>query len=148
MKSRDATLEDSYFIHDTPCVEEAASHIKEILDAKYQPANLKEIVENCTNLSPEQREDLHALLMKYEDLFDGTLGHWKGDGYDIKLKEGVTPYHARAFPIPRIHEQTLRHEVDRLCQIGVLKKVNCSEWAAPTFIIPKMDHTVQFILDF
>ena len=32
-----------------------------------------------------------------------------------------------------------------LCKIGVLKKVNRSEWAAPTFLIPKKDKTVRFI---
>jgi Reverse transcriptase (RNA-dependent DNA polymerase) len=30
-------------------------------------------------------------------------------------------------------------------EIGVLKKVNRSEWAAPSFIIPKKDGTVRFI---
>ena len=30
----------------------------------------------------------------------------------------------------------------------VLRKVNYSEWAAPTFIIPKKDETVHFISDF
>ena len=39
-------------------------------------------------------------------------------------------------------------EVDRLCRAGVLRKVNRSEWAAPTFIIPKKDGTVRFISDF
>ena len=39
-------------------------------------------------------------------------------------------------------------EVERLCKVGVLKKVNRSEWAAPTFIIPKKDNTVRFISDF
>ena len=39
-------------------------------------------------------------------------------------------------------------EVERLVQIGVLKKINRSEWAAPTFIIPKKDGTVRFISDF
>ncbi len=39
-------------------------------------------------------------------------------------------------------------EVDRLITLGVLKKVNRSEWAAPTFIIPKKDGTVRFISDF
>jgi hypothetical protein len=35
-----------------------------------------------------------------------------------------------------------------LIELGVLKKVNCSEWAAPTFIVPKKDGTVQFTSDF
>ena len=39
-------------------------------------------------------------------------------------------------------------EVDQLCKVSVLKKVNQSEWAALTFIIPKNDNTVRFISDF
>jgi hypothetical protein len=47
-----------------------------------------------------------------------------------------------------VHEQTLKMEVERLCKEGVLKRTNRSEWAAPTFIIPKKDGTVRFISDF
>ena len=47
-----------------------------------------------------------------------------------------------------MHVETLKNEVERLCKLGVLKKVNRSEWAAPTFIIPKKDGTVRFISDF
>jgi len=32
--------------------------------------------------------------------------------------------------------QTLKAEVERLVKTGVLKKVNRSEWAAPTFVLP------------
>ena len=39
-------------------------------------------------------------------------------------------------------------EVERLIKEGVLRKINRSEWAAPTFIIPKKDGTVRFISDF
>ena len=39
-------------------------------------------------------------------------------------------------------------ECDRLCQIGVLKKVNNSENGYPTFIIPKKNERVRFISDF
>ena len=51
-------------------------------------------------------------------------------------------------PFPRSYETTLKMEVQRLCEAGVLRKVNRSEWAAPTFIIPKKDGTVRFISDF
>ena len=44
MKLRDATIEDSYYIHDSPCLQEAAECIKQILDAKYEPANLDELM--------------------------------------------------------------------------------------------------------
>ena len=39
-------------------------------------------------------------------------------------------------------------EVDRLVKAGILQKVNRSEWAAPTLIIPNKDKTVRFITDF
>ena len=89
-----------------------------------------------------------ALVSKYETLFDGTLGKWNGVEVDLELKEDAKPYHARPYPIPRVHLDTLKQEVERLCEIGVLKKVNRSEWAAPTFIIPKKDGSVRFISDF
>ena len=33
-------------------------------------------------------------------------------------------------------------------KIGVHRKVNCSEWGAPTFVIPKQYWTIRFISDF
>ena len=67
-------------------------------------------------------------------MFDGTLGKYTGSNYTIELKED-----AKTFPIPNIHE------VDRLIKIGVF---NNSQWAAPTFITPKINGTVRFISDF
>ena len=88
------------------------------------------------------------MLEEHEDLFDGTLGAWRSEKYRIELKPDAQPYHAKPFPVPKAHEAQLRTEVERLCKVGVLKKVNRSEWAAPTFIIPKKDGTVRFISDF
>jgi hypothetical protein len=53
----------------------------------------------------------------------------------------------RPYLVPRIHEATLKAEVNCLCQVGILKEVNQSKWGAPTFIIPKRVD-VQFITDF
>ena len=95
-----------------------------------------------------EKTKLHRLLRKHENLFDGTLGKWVGKPYEIELKEGATPHHARPYPLPRAHEKTLKMEIERLCKVGVLRKVNRSKWAAPSFIIPKKDGTVHFITDF
>jgi hypothetical protein len=88
------------------------------------------------------------LLKKHEDLFDDTLGTFTGAPHDIKLKDNVEPHHARPFPVPKIHELTLKSELDHLCELNVLKRVNRSQWGAPTFIIPKKDGTVRFMSDF
>ena len=60
-----------------------------ILDAKYNKADLQSIVENnCKHLSADQQNMLLQLLMKYESLFDGTLGDWKTTPVSFQLKEG------------------------------------------------------------
>ena len=78
-------------------------------------------------------------MKKYECLFDGNLGTWHGKPYDIKLKPDAEPYNWKPFPVPRIHEITLKQELDRLEYLKVIKKVNCSQWGAPTFLIPGKD---------
>jgi hypothetical protein len=81
-------------------------------------------------------------------LFDGTLGDWKTKPVSFQLKEGVSPYHGRAFPVPKVHKETIIKEVERLCQLGVLERQPASEWALPSFIIPKKDKTICFLSDF
>jgi hypothetical protein len=39
-------------------------------------------------------------------------------------------------------------EVERLCKLGVLERQPASEWALPSFIIPKKDKTACFVSDF
>jgi hypothetical protein len=78
----------------------------------------------------------------------GTLGTWKGTKYNIELQKGAKPYHGRPYSVPKAYEQSFRLEVDRLEKIGVLRKVNRSQWGAPTFVIPKKDKTIHFIMDF
>ena len=73
------------------------------------------------HLSTPHQNLLLALLLKYEELFDGTLGDWKLQPVSIELKGGAKPYHGRPYPIPKIHKATLLKEIDCLILIGVLK---------------------------
>ena len=147
-KPKDATVQTQYHVAESMAVNEATDRIKSILDAKYEAADLEQVCSAQDHLAIAEQQKLLALLNKYKDLFDGTLGKWKHNPIELELKPEAEPYHARPYPVPRCHAQTLKMEVERLCQIGVLKKVNRSEWAAPSFIIPKKDGTVRFINDF
>ena len=94
----------------------------EILDAKYEKANLAEIVsEHCAHLSSQQRNKMFRLLTKYEELFDGTLGDFKTDPVSLKLKKDAKPYHGRPYPIPHSQLDVFRKEVESLVELGVLK---------------------------
>ncbi len=81
-------------------------------------------------------------------LFDGNLGDWKTKPVSFQLKEGASPYHGQAFPVPKIHKDTLIKEVDRLVKLGVLEWQPASEWASPSFIMPKKNRTVCFLSNF
>ncbi len=129
--------------------QDATKRVTRILDAKYKKADLQLIVQNnCKHLSADHQKKILQLLKKYESLFDGTLGDWKTKPVSFQLKEGVSLYHGRAFPVPKVHKETIRKEVERLCKLGVLERQPASEWASPSFIIPKKDQTVHFLSDF
>jgi hypothetical protein len=96
--------------------------IVEILDAKYDKADLPSIVKNnCVHLSMPHQNLLLAVLLKYKELFDGTFGDRKLLPVSIELKEGAKPYHGRPYPIPKVHKATLRKEIDQIIAIRVLK---------------------------
>jgi hypothetical protein len=69
-------FEQSYHVANADIADEAIERIKQILDAKYEPADLLAVSKEADHLSVEKQTELHQSLIKYESLFDGTLGHW------------------------------------------------------------------------
>jgi len=107
---------------------EATHRAVEILDTSYEKADLPIIVSKCCNhLTTDQRNKLLRLLLTYEVLFDGTLGYWQTKPVSFELKPDAKPHHGRAFPVPNIHLKTLKTEVQRLVDLGVLEKQPSSE---------------------
>ena len=148
MKDNGELEKEVFHVQEPEAIGSATERLKGILDAKYEKADLREIARDARHLNERQQEQLHTVLEDFKELFDGTLGKWQMEPYDVELRDDATPYHARAYPIPKCHTDTLKLEVERLVEAGVLRKVNRSEWAAPTFIIPKKDGSVRFISDF
>jgi len=147
-KDGDASTKEACHAADSDPVEDAAHRVKRILGAKCDKADVEKICEEQAELDKQQREQLEESLRKCKALFDGQLGRLHGQEVKLELQEGAKPCHARAYNAPRCHMQTLKAEVERLVKIGVLKKVNRSEWAAPAFVIPKKDGSARFISDF
>jgi hypothetical protein len=154
MRAANCNINEHYNLQDPQDIDAmvgrlAGDKYKKILNAKYEKADLSKVIrEEYNHLNDNQQIGLLKLLIKYETLFDGTLGTWKGLKYSIDLKDNAKPYHGRPYSLPKAYERQFRIEVERLCQLGVLKRVNRSEWGAPTFVIPKKDRTIRFITDF
>jgi hypothetical protein len=115
-KEHDATVETSYYVEEPPVVQQATEQLKKILDAKYEKASPHDIASTQDHLTPCEQEQLKELLCKYKSLMDGTLGQWIGEPYDIQLKPGAKPYHAKAFPVPCMHLKTFKTEIECLHQ--------------------------------
>jgi transposase InsO family protein len=125
-----------------------AERIQGIIDAKYCQADLDKVVKECTHLTPAEQRALLSLLTKFEHLFDGTLGTWNTEPVDLELKDPTTkPYHSKPYPVPHSQEQKLKAEIKRLCEYGVLRKINISEWACPMFTISKPDGSLRSLAD-
>lgn len=123
------------------------SYVTKILDAKYEKMDIDEVIKVQTHLPISQKEDLRNLLEKHTKLFDGSLGVYPHKKVHLELTENAKPVHARPYPVPRIHLETFKKELEHLCQIGVLERADLSEWASPTFITPKKDGRVRWVSD-
>ena len=126
------------FAHDPSTTD--TERIQHIIESKYAPADLTEIVDLCKHLNHREQKLLLKLLQKFEDLFDGTLGAWNTESIQLELKTpNQTPYHAKPYPVPFSQEKKLKEEIARLCNYSILRKTNNSEWACPMFTISKPD---------
>jgi hypothetical protein len=95
-----ALRENTCFTQEPISTRSTTRRMVKILDAKYEKADLPAIIrENCSHLTVSDREKLLLVLLKFEPLFDGTLGDWKLPPISFELKEGMKPYHCRPYPI-------------------------------------------------
>jgi hypothetical protein len=123
--------------------------VVEILDAKYEKADLPAIIrENCSHLKASAREKILSVLLRFKSLFDGTLGDWNLPPVSFELKEGMRPYLGRPYPTPHRHKAVLMKEIKRLCNIGLLEWQPSLRWTLPMFILPKKDSTSAYDIRF
>jgi hypothetical protein len=78
-------------------------------------------------------------------MFNGTLGVYPHTKVHIDILPNAKPVHSRPYPVTRIHLKTFYTELNHLVRIGVLASQQESEWASPSFIIPKKDVRVCWI---
>ncbi len=142
-----ALRENTYFAQKPISTHSATKRMAKILDAKYEKADLPAIIrKNCSLLTANNREELLSVLLIFKLLFDGTLGDWKLPPVSFELKEGMKSYHGRPYPIQQKHKAVLVKEIKWLCDIGVLEWQPSSQWASPTFIIPKKGkHSAYYV---
>ncbi len=117
-----ALRENSCFAQESISTRSKTKHVVKILDAKYEQADLPAVIrENRSHQSASDREKPLSVLLRFESLFDGTLGDWKLPPVSFELKKGIKPNHGKPFSIPHKRKAVLMKEIKPLCNIGVLE---------------------------
>ena len=81
-------------------------------------------------------------------MFYGTLGTHKIYQVDFELKEDENPIFSRLYPVPKVHEEIFKKEVEHLVILGLLEVSNDSEWGSPSFAETKpKSNQVRFLSD-
>ena len=85
----------------------------------------------------------HISLELYQEVFKEELGTLKGVQARLTLQPGATPKFFRPRSVPYALREAIEKDLERLEQLGVIEKVNHSDWAAPIVPVPKADHSVK-----
>ena len=101
---------------------EATDQMVKIIDNVYAKADLEQVV-NANHLNAEEITLLLSFLGYFEDLFDGTLGEWATDPFELKRNPYAKPFNSRYYLVPRINNERFQNELKGLVEIGVLTPV-------------------------
>jgi hypothetical protein len=116
--------------------------VGKILDALYEKMDVAQVVKMQTHLTEQQQSQLLEVLSKYPNVFGNDIGCYPHKQFHINLQPNAKPVHCRAYPVPRLHEETFKKELEHLVSIVVLSPQGSSEWGLPTFITPKKEGRV------
>ena len=83
---------------------------------------------------PPHQQKLDDLLKQYEEIFKNELGQCKLIKAKLHVKSDAVPKFYCPRPIPLATKEKVEEDLDRLERIGVISKVETSEWATP--IVP------------
>jgi hypothetical protein len=121
---------------------------KRTLDADYSQVDIDTHVRELNHLSTDKKGQLATVLKSHPTLFGNGLGMLKARPILLELEPGAKPYHAKLYPVPQAYKGTTKREIQRLCDLGILKRDHDSKWAVATFIQPKKTGDVQVLTDF
>jgi len=103
------------------------------------------------NLNAAQQAELLSVLKEYEDVFAFTPKNFGCSDvvtFDIKLKEGTTPFAASYHQTPFKLRSYLRAELDEMLEQGLIEPSK-SPWASPVVLVPKKEPgTYRLTLDY
>ena len=88
-------------------------------------------------------------MSQFEGLLEGTIVDYKEMEVSFEINANKTPYHAKPYRIPVAHMPLIKTAINEIVKNKALAEYSGdSEWAAPTFGVPKKNDGVRMVTDF
>ena len=84
----------------------------------------------------------------FPEVFSAGLGKCTKIKAKFELNENTRPIFRKKRNVPFASSEEINKELDRLMNMGILSKVEFSEWAAPTVYIRKKSKEIRVCTDF
>ena len=100
-----------------------------------------------SHLDAAQGRRVREMLRPFVDMWSGKLGNISVTQHRIELKPGSTPVHTQPYRAGPKARQVEEEHVSKMLDAGVIEPAN-SEWASPVVLVPKLDGSLRFCVDY
>ena len=96
----------------------------------------------ASDLTPEEEQELIALLMQYREVFAWSYKDLKGVDpsicqHTIPMKEDVKPTHQRPYTYNETFAKKIKEEIEKLKEAEFIYEIEHTEWVSPIMVVPK-----------
>ncbi len=113
---------------------------------------MRQVAQDCQDLTSKQQTELLQVLTKHKSLFAGKHGEWKGTPITISLFKGAKPFWAKPYPIPLKKCEVFKEELNWQGRIGapheLTAEIEDKEWASSAVGIPKKNGMIRLMISF
>ena len=109
---------------------------------------LQHIQLDWKSIARASKDPLQQLLDKHASIFEDTLGTIKDYTTTLRVKESASPRFYRPRLVPSAVQEAVGSVLDRLEKLGILEKVEHSQWAAPIVPVPKSNRQFRICGDY
>lgn len=114
-------------------------------DSKTEGATCLVIAKNSSKPIPNS---VSTIVQNCYEVFDNQLGTFTKYQVSLDIAQGPTPKFFKAHTLPITLKCPVENEPNRLIALGILKKVDYSQWATPIVAVLKPDGSVRICGDY
>lgn len=103
--------------------------------------NVNQIVESI------EFKNFKQVLNTFDDVFENSLGKYKFDKIRLEV-ENVQPIFVKPRKVPFAYKEHLEIELNRLEQLGIIRKTDTVSWGTPLVTVLKKNNSIRVCADY